>query len=891
MSLNRNRLTTWAALVAAGALTLLTPGVAHAAPPDLQTATTLNAAPLTVALAAEQNGRITFPGTAGQQVVVALSYGTYGPSGATARLLLPDGTQATSKTSCGANCTLAPQTLGVTGTYTVVVDPTGVAAGSIRVQTYETTLTVAGAVIGGPGVPVTTVAHGQQVQIPFTGTAGQRVSLRAAGGTSGFALYARTVLGPDGTAVYDVSYPCHEDCLVGPVVLPADGVYVFRTTPSALYPFTFTLYDVGPDGSVAATPGGPAVSVPFPVPGRNATVTFTGTAGQRVSALLTDQGTVPVKLTATLYSPSGAVLTPDPTGYQPCPPTCLLGAATLPEDGEYRYQLAPTQSSTGVLTVQLFLVPSTVVPLTVDGPSGTASPTVPGERPTFQFPAVAGERLFVKVDLRLSPWRTTVDIFGPTGAYLKGAEECGGRLCNLEEVLPTATGTHTIVVRSGLETSPVSAQVYSSPALPTVAGTLDGPPLTLTAVAAGQQARVTFKALWKQRVGVKLTGGTFSPTTTKVQVVDHNGTALITSSTCGTTCYLEAIPDYWASDTYTVIVDPDGTDTGSITLSLTDGREVVTPTALGDPAVPLAVALPAQRGVATFAGTAGQRVFLQLSGGTYGTASSATATLRKPDGGTLLTSNCGVSCVFETFTLPTTGTYSVAYDPKYDLTGTVNFRAWAVAADLAGTVATDGTATAVSTTTPGQNAELTFPGTAGQRIAVKLSGGTYGAADTTVVLRRPDGSTLVQNVSCGASCFLDTRVLPDTGTYSLLVDPEIAAVGGITAQVYDVPADVAVSTSPGGGPKPVAVTTVGQNAVVSFTATAGQVVTVAVTGATFGPSTGYVLRRPDGSTLTSKTSGGANTTFASVTLPVAGVYTLLIDPATAATGTATVTVT
>lgn len=306
--------------------------------------------------------------------------------------------------------------------------------------------------------------------------------------------------------------------------------------------------------------------------------------------------------------------------------------------------------------------------------------------------------------------------------------------------------------------------------------------------------------------------------------------------------------------------------------------------------MPLTVALPAQSAVATFAGTAGQKVFVQFTGGTYGLVSNATATVRKPDGGTLSSTNCGTTCAFETFTLPSTGTYSVVHDPKGEATGTVTFRAWAVAPDLAFAVTADGSATAVTTTTPGQNATLSFAGTAGQRIAVRLSGGTYPSADATVVLRRPDGGTLTQNVSCGVTCFLDTRALPTTGTYTLLVDPEVAAVGGITAQVYDVPADAAVTTTPGGGPNPVAVTAVGQNAVVSFTATAGQVVTVAVTGATFGPSTGYVLRRPDGSTLTSKTSSGANTTFASVTLPAAGVYSLLIDPATTATGTATVTV-
>jgi len=44
---------------------------------------------------------------------------------------------------------------------------------------------------------------------------------------------------------------------------------------------TLTLYDVAADVTGSITPGGSAVTVTISVPGQNAGVTFSGTAGRR----------------------------------------------------------------------------------------------------------------------------------------------------------------------------------------------------------------------------------------------------------------------------------------------------------------------------------------------------------------------------------------------------------------------------------------------------------------------------------------------------------------------------------------------------------------------------------------------------------------------------------
>ena len=92
---------------------------------------------------------------------------------------------------------------------------------------------------------------------------------------------------------------------------------------------------------------------------------------------------------------------------------------------------------------------------------------------------------------------------------------------------------------------------------------------------------------------------------------------------------------------------------------------------------------------------------------------------------------------------------------------------------------------------PGQNALATFSGNQGQRIALKLSNvtiGTSSCCSARVSILKPDGSTLVFPTPFGTSGgFVDTRSLPVSGTYTILVDPQLADVGSATLTLYDVP--------------------------------------------------------------------------------------------------------
>ena len=62
--------------------------------------------------------------------------------------------------------------------------------------------------------------------------------------------------------------------------------------------------------------------------------------------------------------------------------------------------------------------------------------------------------------------------------------------------------------------------------------------------------------------------------------------------------------------------------------------------------------------------------------------------------------------------------------------------------------------------------QLTFTGTQGQQVTVRLTGNTMGY--TTVTLKKPDLTTLTATATSGSNFNLPTQTLPTTGTYTVV---------------------------------------------------------------------------------------------------------------------------
>ena len=129
-----------------------------------------------------------------------------------------------------------------------------------------------------------------------------------------------------------------------------------------------------------------------------------------------------------------------------------------------------------------------------------------------------------------------------------------------------------------------------------------------------------------------------------------------------------------AGGTYTILLDPQGTDLGSATLTLYDVPPDLGGTiAVGGPPVTLTLApVPGQNARLTFNGAAGQRISLRLSGVTIGTSSccSTRVSISRPDGSNLVAPTLiGTMAVTITTQLTVTGTYAILVDPQSANTG------------------------------------------------------------------------------------------------------------------------------------------------------------------------------------------------------------------------------
>jgi hypothetical protein len=130
---------------------------------------------------------------------------------------------------------------------------------------------------------------------------------------------------------------------------------------------------------------------------------------------------------------------------------------------------------------------------------------------------------------------------------------------------------------------------------------------------------------------------------------------------------------------------------------------------------------------------------------------------------------------------PASGSYTIRINPASNNTGSLTVTLYVLPPDPTATVAIAGSPVTLTTTTPGQNASLTFDGTAGQQVTVSVTGNSMGTAAVRLV--RPDGSNLTSITSSAASFNLASQALSVTGPYRIVIDPQSTAIGSITVSV------------------------------------------------------------------------------------------------------------
>ena len=422
--------------------------------------------------------------------------------------------------------------------------------------------------------------------------------------------------------------------------------------------------------------------------------------------------------------------------------------------------------------------------------------------------------------------------------------------------------------------------------------TLGGSSQVASLGAAGQVAMVIFNAKAGHRLFVSgtVTGGAsdvslYDPYNDQIvkPVKFSSGSDFIDTLTVPTT------------GTYTLLAAAESAGTVTLTPYDVPGdfTATTTPSSSGD-SVNVSTTVPGQDASITFSGTAGERIFIDSQNWNY--TNEVDVSVSNPDGSTLQGSTkfCG-DCgnYIDTLTLAQTGTYKMYLDVAGAGTGSMTLTTYQVPADFSGSTSpsASGDSVNVSTTVPGQNAQLTFSGTAGGRIFFDVSAWSGYGTEVDISVLNPDGSTLQGSTKFCNTCgnYIDALTLAQTGTYKIFLNPAGTATGSLTATSYQVPADFSGTMSIGGSPVVVTTTTPGQNGALTFAGTSGKGVHL-IAGSDTISSAKLSILNPNGSTLASSTLGTNGGTI-STTLGTTGTFTAFVDPQAAATGSVTLTLT
>ncbi|MGH8446802.1 MAG: RHS repeat domain-containing protein [Solimonas sp.] len=315
-------------------------------PPDVTGTIVIGGSAFTATTTAPgQATALTFSGTAGQRIELQTS--AIGPW-LNMSVLNPDGTTLVPVTMVSGSAYFGPYTLPQTGTYTLKLKPysaDGYGSGTVRIWNVPPDSS-SSTTAGGTAALLSISAPGQAANLTFSGTSGQRISVKTSGPSF---YYYITINNPDGTALQASSFQT-ESIFLGPYTLAQTGTYTIKITPSNAGTGTITVqvFDVPPDEVITATIGGPSVHPSLGTPGQSSRTELSASAGATLK--VATSGSLSSYYYVTVLNPNGSTLLAK---------TVVTGSSqtfavlTLAQTGTYVVLISPYNGSTGSLTLTL----------------------------------------------------------------------------------------------------------------------------------------------------------------------------------------------------------------------------------------------------------------------------------------------------------------------------------------------------------------------------------------------------------------------------------------------------------------------------------------------------------------------------------------------------------
>jgi large repetitive protein len=838
---------------------------------------------------AGQNGRFAFSATAGDSVSVVVSSVTFSGSQHRVSILSPAGQVLAYRDVTGGSASSLVEALNlpVTGTYTVLVDPYADATGGLALLARRQ---VAGTLVNdGPGLQANLLS-GQRGEYTIQGTAGQRLGLGLSGLTTSppSSSVAIAIYSPTGETL---SAGCssstgNQSCNLW---LQADGRYRVKVTPGGVSGASFTL-TLSSDVVGTLVPNGTSVSFNGSRPGQNGRFTFAGVAGNSYTLNVSN---LTATATVRIISPAGDELVnrvlSATTGTVP------LAVPRAPGTGSYVVEVDPAQAN--IVSTVLQVLDNGAVPpdtQTVQGVLPIGGSPLPVSVPSAQiyrytFDGTLGQRLGLGVSaITTSPagYNVSVKVYLPDNATL--LTDCGARStawnCDIDR-LPS-TGRYTVRVQPYITASANLTLTLSADVVGTITPNAATPTLFSTS-RNGQNGRYTFNATAGDYLGITWSEAALTGSANYLRVFRPNGSEMAGNNIGVTESGANDMAVITTTGTHTLLTDV-GTGQVKFALAKSDNG------AIDIDGSPKVINInTAQTGRYQFTGTAGDLLSLALtevlpaSGTTYIRLRSVAEPDLYVDYCTL--SNQAADCSFAP--LPSDGDYLIQVDPS----GTATFGAkLTLSRPTKGTIKADAVnPVSFTSNRPGRNGRYTFNGTAGQRLSVLWSESTLLGSSHLLSVEAPDGAQMGYATFSQVEGSLDVRLLEQTGTYTLVLDPRVSSAGDGTGQIklrLREAVDQTVSVDGASVAVNLAEAQIGRY---TFSGVAGSGYNVTLTNVATIPSgvaTSMTVRSPSGSSVPGCSSAATDRFCNLAPLTETGSYVIEINLSTTASITGTLAV-
>ncbi|WOX21439.1 RHS repeat-associated core domain-containing protein [Streptomyces solicathayae] len=598
---------------------------------------------------------------------------------------------------------------------------------------------------------------GQDGKLTFDATLGQSVSLAVQGSGMTGSMYAR-LYDPDGIEVSSASMGANRSTDIDVDALAKSGTYTLRLDPddgrAAAVKVTGSRYvDAG-----TLDPVGPDVTMSLPRVGQNGFARFAGEAGQGFHLGVASTGFASwVELE--LFRPDGTRLSSHNVYTNGIDD---VDFPVLPATGTYMLRMAPDAVEAGTLKLTLSRTLA-VAPLSTTGAPVAVDVTRAGQTAESVVQGTTGDTFSLAISSNTFSGAVNVDMFAPSGAnILSGEWLSSGQTRTIGLPALTETGAYRVVLNP--DDAATGALSLSLSADAVVNLTADGPSAPVALNRPGQRARVKFTAPSSGVLGLALTGVTFGTSTELKLFGPAGGSGTSVATVSSNTDDVAYLPGLTAGAAYTVVITPSSAGSGNATLWLS--KPVAAGALTGTTPKTGTVTRPGQRLEFTLDATAGDGMGVALSGNTLGTIrvlAAAPGSSTEND----LTSVYSATGLAELKAPLAAGTHRVIVQPFGPTTGAVT--ATLLPDVNGGALSTDGTKRPAAITTAGQNAHYTFTGTAGQKLTLGLDAPPY---YWYLTVTSPNGTKLVNERSMSDTTLsTDLPTLPETGTYTVVVDP------------------------------------------------------------------------------------------------------------------------